>query len=759
MRTPPTSLTGLTRFSRRQFLHSTALAAGAALSTSPAMARGEKLNLAAIREAYLNTPEEAVFLERARILDETRRRYGGLLPGVRQGRVLQDLCEQITPVVCPDDVLLGRVREQVPTAEEEAFIAAHPKMFIRAGVPGWLESASIYVPDWEHLLRVGIGGLIEEVESVRRDAMPDAQDTLEGIRLSLQAVSALLKRYGGEARRAALDTDREEAAERLRNAADACEAVAVAPPRDLHEALQLFIAFHMALSCLVGGRNVTPGRMDQYLLQFYQKDLAAGKLDRQQVVELVAAMMLMLCQLSGTVATDFQNKKRTPNRYSHYYITLGGVKADGSSAVNELSSVFLDARRLVEFRDPTLSIRYFRGIDREFWGKAVALMRDGLPVFSYNDAAVLAAQNKLGVPDQLARNYAHCGCLLCVLPGRDLSPGRGNHNGPRAVLLAINGAVDPATGRRIGQTTPPVDTLGDFESFFDAVRAQLRCSLTAAVQRRASGKGERSLGHPLLARPLLDGYLQGASFRRNVEQCLIGVATMIDSLLAVREVVYRRKMLTLGELAAALREDFVGYERLHAYVMNRVPTYGCDDPDVTEMTRRVSEAWVEEVSAAGRSRTDVVLRPAFYSWLYNVEFGKVTGATPDGRRAGEPLSSDQLPSPGRGRAPTEVLGAMAQLAHDCTCSGGTTFNISPSHFRGPAGAGRLAALIEGYFAQGGLQLHFIVADLAMLRDAVKHPERHGNLMVRVAGFSEYFVRLTPEVQQEIIRRVRQGTDE
>ena len=499
--------------------------------------------------------------------------------------------------------------------------------------------------------------------------------------------------------------------------------------------------------------------MDQYLLRYYKRDLGEGRLTRQEAVELVAAMMLMLSQLSGAVATDFQSEKRTPNRYSHYYITLGGVKADGRSAVNELSSVFLDARRLVEFRDPSLSIRYFAGIDREFWGKAVALMRDGLPVFSYNDASVLAAQKRLGVSDELARDYAHCACLLCVLPGRDLPPSRENHNGPLAVLLAINGGVEPMAGNRIGEATPPPEAMGDFESFFDAFRRQMRYSLAAAAaQHRGRGQGDRSFGYPLLARPLLDGGLRGTRPRRNVEQCFVGVATTINSLLAVREVVYRRKMLTLGELAAALSKDFAGCERLRAYLTNRVPSYGCDDPEVMEMTRRVSQAWVEDVAVAGRG-TDVVLRPNFHSWLYNMELGKVTGATPDGRLAGTPLSSDQIPSRGRGRAPTEVLRAIAQLSHKCTCSGGTTFGISPSHFRGPAGADRLSALIEVYFAEGGLQLHFIVADAATLRDAVANPERHGDLLVRVAGFSEYFVRLLPEVQQEIIRRVEQGADE
>ncbi|MCX7825256.1 MAG: hypothetical protein N2689_06825 [Verrucomicrobiae bacterium] len=737
---------------RRQFLHTATLAVVAGKFGGTALGRGHELNLAAIHQAYLSAPEEAVFLERARILDETRRKYAALPPCARQGRVLQDLCREITPVVCPDDVLLGRVREQVPTAKDEDFIRAHPELFNCGGVPGWLESASIYVPDWEHLLQAGIGGLLDEVELARRDAPPAAQDALEGIQLSLQAVSTLLRRYAQEARRAAQRANSNRAAEQLRRAAEACEAVAVAPPKSFHEALQLFIVFHMALACLIGGRNVTPGRMDQYLVPFYERGLRDGILVREEAVGLLAAMMVMLCQLSGSVATDFQSKKRTPNRFSHYYVTLGGVKTDGSSAVNELSDAFLEARRLVAFRDPTLAIRYFGGMDREFWGRAVTLMRDGLSVLTYNDASVITGLKRFGVPEEQARDYALCGCLLCVLPGRELPPLRDNYNAPLAVLLAMNGGWDPVTGKRTGVATPPAEALADFESFFAAYREQLRHRLAAAAQYQQRNQGKGPLGYPLLARPLLRGYLRGATPRRNIEQCFVGLATTIDSLLAVREVVYQRKMLTLPELAAVLCKDFAGYERLRAYLLNRVPSYGCDDQEVTEMTRRVAQAWVEDVVAAGRN-TDAIFRPSFYSWLYNMEFGKATGATPDGRLAGAPLSSDQLPARGRGRAPTELLQAMAQLPHDWTCSGGTTFSISPSHFRGSAGAARLAALIEGYFAQGGLQLHFIMADAATLRDAMKHPERHGDLLVRVAGFSEYFVRLLPEVQQEIIRRL------
>jgi formate C-acetyltransferase len=169
------------------------------------------------------------------------------------------------------------------------------------------------------------------------------------------------------------------------------------------------------------------------------------------------------------------------------------------------------------------------------------------------------------------------------------------------------------------------------------------------------------------------------------------------------------------------------------------------------MIRRVAEAWCEEVGRSGAAH-GIRLRPSFYSWLYNIEMGKSTPATPDGRPAGEPLSSGQTPSQGNGRAPTEVLNSMAQLAHRRTCSGGTTFRINPSHFKGEGGVERLRALIETYFALGGLHIQFIPVQKETLLDAVQHPERHRDLVIRVTGFSARFVELPPDAQQEIIQR-------
>jgi len=700
-------------------------------------------------QAWLDTPDEAVYLERARILHDAMRHHAALPPGRRQGETIVDLCQRISLPVGHGDVLLGRVHEQLPTADDEAFIRQHPELFLAAGVPGWLDSASIYVPDWARLLEQGLGGLLADVERRQRQLPGAGRDAevrgewLEGVRLSLVGISRLVERYAAEARRLADASADASTAAAVLEAADACAAVAAAPPATLRQALQLFVLYHMVLSCVVGGRNVTPGRMDQYLLRFYERDLADGRLTRPQAVGLLAEMMRRLSQLTGQVATDFQSTKRSPNRYAHHYITLGGVDADGASAVNPLSLAFLDARRRVRHREPSLSIRHFPGIDPAFWRQAVAVLRDRLPAFAYNDRAVVPALVRCGIAERLARDYAHCACLACVVPGHGLPAARDNYNLPLLLLRAIGDG--PAE-------------LKTFELFFDAFRREVEGELRRRFPTGPHAAGPARPVYPLPAWPLFHGHLDALHDYSRAQtqyrdQHVVGLATTLDSLRAIDQAVYRDKRLPLAELAEALDENFAGREPLRLYLQNAVPRYGSDEAGVVALTRRVGRLWADEVARANQGLDHTVLRPGFHSWLYNLDQGRATPATPDGRQAGEPLSADHLPAPGRPLAPTDTLRAMALLPHDHTCSGGATLPLMASHFGGEAGLDRLRALIDTYFDQGGLQLHFILADTATLRDAMAHPDRHRELLVRVTGFSEYFVRLLPEVQEELIHRL------
>jgi formate C-acetyltransferase len=582
-----------------------------------------------------------------------------------------------------------------------------------------------------------------------------AKDYLHGVRLSLMAVGRLLDRYADAAtERAGRGDLPPECTHGLLKSAASCRAVARSAPRNLRDALQLFVMYHMVLSCLVGGRDVTPGRMDQYLLPFYRRDLRDGVLRRREAVELLAATMLMLPQLGGSIATDFQSAKRTPTRYSHYYITIGGLTEEGGSAVNELSFAMLDALRLADQRDVSVLVRHFGGIGRDFWMRAVEAMRDSLPVLVYNDDVLVPSRIRHGMGERRARGYAHCACLNCFTPGWDAPPLSEYYNAPLHLLRTIRAECEHHGGAS-AKAVVPAPEADDFDHLFDAFRLRLRTALHEAAGRNLPRKGH----YPLAAWPLFHGHLEVGerlfqSRETFVDQRLVGLATVVDSLLAVQEIVLRRKTASLPGLLLAIEADFVGREDLLAFVRHRLIAYGRDDADVLEMAARVGTMWVEEVEQAATTvkATNLHLVPSFYSWLTNLDMGRRTPATPDGRRNGEPLSGDYLPSAGRARTPTETLRCMAALPHGRTLSGGSPLRVDPSHFWQQEGLDRLAALIEGYFAQGGPQLHLVLADPKTLEDAIAHPQRHADLLVRVTGFSEYFVRLLPQVQRDLLSR-------
>ncbi len=381
-----------------------------------------RIDLDALRREYIHTPDDAVFLTRAKVLADAAGRFAELPPGERQGRIVEALCREMPIRVLPCDALLGRFVEEVPRGEDEAFARDNPQFFTAAGVPGLLDSAGLYCPQWSLLLDRGLAGLADDVSRVAQ-ACGDAarRDWLEGVRLSLGVVGALARRLAAEAREmagAAVEPD----AARLRGAAAAMERVCGEPPGTFREALQLFLLFHSVLAAVVGGRNVTPGRMDRYLACFYEADVASGALVRQEAVEFLAAAFVMMSQGSGSVSTDFQSTKRTPNHYSHYYITLAGRDADGRARTNDLSWAILDAIELAGTREPTAAIRYTEDIDRAFWLRAVSLMRDGRPVIAFNDESILGGLERCGIAREAALDYVQNGL-------RQLPPVRPRHAG------------------------------------------------------------------------------------------------------------------------------------------------------------------------------------------------------------------------------------------------------------------------------------------------------------------------------------------
>ncbi len=722
--------------------------------------------LARLRARRLAEDERLVCMERARILHATRERYANRSRVARQASVLRDLCEQITPVIEGEDILVGRMPEVLPSSEDEQFIGAHPELFAQPGVPGWLDSISIYIPDWEWLLEVGLGGIAAEARR-RLDLLPDADEErrefLTGAIRGLEAVATLCRRYAAGARKQAELAPTEQRRVELGEIAARCERVAWEAPASFVEGLQLLQLVHMVLSCVVGGRDVTPGRLDQYLLRLYQQDLTSGTLDRDEAPLLLAMLFLRLSQMGGN-ATDFDdNLRRSPCRYTHLYVTVGGTDGAGNDATNELSFLVLHAIRLLCYKEPTVVVRYREDMPAAFRTKVAELIKERLPVTIYNDDVVLRALARQGVSPDLARGYAHCACHNATIPGHEAGTGVGGfHNLPQLLLLAINGGRDPGTGTQVGAPTPPATEIASFEQLWEALGEQIRSHLANARKRMDDWWRREFEG----ACPLLQSCLMRESIGRgepawraarvsHLNHYLMGLGTTVDSLTAIRGLAFEQHELQLGELVEVVAANWEGREALRRSIPRRFPRYGQDSPESRELAARLGEMWVAEVEEASRGMARLEMWPGFYSHAVHVHKGKRTPATPDGRRAGDPLSENQGPSAATPFcSPTTILNAMADLPFDHTPSGATTLALAPSDIAGEPGTEKLLALIESYFGMGGLQLHINVVDADTLEEAVRAPERHSQLMVRVAGYSAYFTRLSRDLQEDIVRRHR-----
>jgi len=722
-----------------------------------------EVRLGRLRAKRLAEDDRSVCMERAQILASARERHAGSPRVERQAAILRDLCEAITPVIEPEDVILGRMPECVPDAQQEDVIRQHPELFCEPGLPGCLDSMGIYVPDWRWLLECGVGGIAdcargqldaEGVEENERSFLLAAADAME-------SVSRLLCRYAEEARRLATGELSPERRQELTAAAQRCERVSWAAPESFAEALQLMQIVHLTLSCLVGGRDVTPGRLDQYLFPLYRTDTASGALSRSEAIVLLAMFFLRLSQMAGS-GTDFDdNVRRTPCKYTHLYVTVGGSDLEGKSCVNELSFVVADAIRLLRYKEPTLLVRWHDSMDRAFAANVAALVRDQLPVTIYNDPVVVNALVAQGVERGAAHQYAHSACHNSIVPGHEAASGPGGfHNAPGLLLLAMAAGRGAQSGEQIGAPTPNPGDIASFEQLWGAFVEQVRFEL-ANTRRLWEQRWREQYAEacPLLPSSLMKFCLDRhqpawqAAAVSHFNHHLMGLATVVDSLLAIRHVVFDQRERTLSGFIDVLREDWTGHDELREQIRKRLPRYGQAADEAARLTSRVGRMWVDEVEAAARGMERLAMWPGFYSHLSHVWAGKRTMATPDGRRAGDPLSENLAPSPGTPRcSPLSILQAMAQLPFDHTPSGAAILSLSSSDFAGLEGPQRLLALIESYFRMGGLHLHVNAIDPTILHAAMETPERYQDLMVRVAGFSGYFTQLSRDVQLDVVRR-------
>ncbi len=587
------------------------------------------------------------------------------------------------------------------------------------------------------------------------------QEELKAMRVCAEALICFAERHATKARElASSETDPQRIAELDRIAA-VCTHVPAHAPRDLWEALQYYWFVHLGVTSELNPWDAfCPGKLDQHLLPFYQQGLEAGTLTREQAGELLQCFWI-----------KFNNQPAPPkvgvtaaesSTYTDFaQINLGGVKPDGSDAVNEVTYLILDVIEAMRLLQPSSSIQVSKKNPDRFIKRAARIIQTGFGQPSvFNSDLIVQELVRMGKTVTDARNGGSSGCVEVGAFGKENYNLTGYFNMPKVLEVTLHNGVDPLSGRRIGLATGDAASFRSFDELLEAFRQQLNHFID--VKARGNNVIER-LYSTYMPAPFLslliddcitsrrDYHSGGARYNTTYLQG-VGLGTMADSLSAIKYHVFDHKTLTMDELLTALSKDFVGHTRTQQMLLNRTPRYGNDDDYADLVMRAVFEAYYDAVE--GRPNTKggtyhINLLPT----TCHVYFGSVIGATPDGRRAHTPLSEGISPVQGADRhGPTAVIKSASKMDHART--GGTLLNqkFTPQLLRDDGDLDNLVHLIRTYFKLDGHHIQFNVVDAPTLRAAQQHPEQHRNLIVRVAGYSDYFCDLGKALQDEIIAR-------
>ncbi len=618
-----------------------------------------------------------------------------------------------------------------------------------------------FAADYRTFLPLGVAGVLEKIETSRQALDPadpaygKKSDFLEAAGITMRAFSALIRRYADAARArvaAAAPADRV----RWCDIAEVCTHIMTQPPRTYREALTLTWMTYVAF-CLEGRYAMAFGRMDQYLWPYLKADLEAGRIDRETAVEYTACALYKIGEWRIVAGGDDVSN-----------IAIGGVDPQtGENAVNELTFILLEAVHRCNIPGPNLSARISVKNPPEFLTEALKVIGTGLgyPALM-NDEINVAALVRMGYPVEEARDYCMVGCIENFLPGKQPPWSDGRFDNPRYLEATLTRGYSLIDGRRFSIDTGDPAGFATMADFMAAYEKQLRFAAeeyVCAFNNRNAGLNPVQYMSPFLScfcddciERALDINDGGARYPSAHGAGCMGIGTVADALAAIEQLVYIEREITLPELTEALRANFEGYALLRAKLL-AAPKYGNNDDFVDKYA-----VWFVQFLAGLFDQYRTPDGGRYYigiaSNTSNIPAGKLVGATPDGRLAGEPLSDAASPTYGRDKkGPLAVAQSISKP--DYTLVGlGTVLNqkYSPSMFSSPERIERLAAIIRTYFARGGQEVQINSVSRDILSDAIEHPEQYRSLVVRVSGFSAYYTALDPDVQKDILARTEQG---
>ena len=584
---------------------------------------------------------------------------------------------------------------------------------------------------------------------------------LQAMQIASQAIICFAERHAEKLEDLAESSRDTKRITELKSMAAICRRVPAHAPATIHEALQHYWFIHLGvITELNPWDSFNPGRLDRSLYPIYKHEIEAGTLTQEKVSELLQAFWIKFNNHPSPPKVGITAEES--NTYTDFsLINLGGLMANGSDAVNDLSYIILDVIEEMRLLQPSSMVQISKKNPDRFLHRALRIVKTGFGQPSiFNTDAIVQELMRQGKSVEDARNGGASGCVESGAFGTEAYILSGYFNIPKILELTLNNGVNPLTGKQLGLATGDPCTFKSFDVLFEAFKKQLNHFVDIKVLGN-------NIIHSIFAKHLPAPFLSlltqdcihngrdynagGARYNTTYIQG-VGLGSITDSLAAIKYHVFDHKKLGIGDFIQVLHDDFVGADAFLFDLIYKTPKYGNDDEYADNIALAVFEVYYDAVnnrptSIGGKYRVNLLPTTC------HVYFGNMMGATPDGRKAHQPLSEGISPVQGCDtKGPTAVIRSAAKLDHIRT--GGTLLNqkFSPAFFADEESISKLGSLVRSYFRMDGHHIQFNVVSVETLRDAQKHPEKYRDLIVRVAGYSDYFNDLGEDLQNEIINR-------
>ena len=606
-----------------------------------------------------------------------------------------------------------------------------------------------------------IAKTLAELDFINDPEATDKQQELQAMDISCDAAILFAERHAELAEKMAAEESDPQRKEELLKIADVCRWVPAHAPRDMQEAIQMYWFVHLGTVTELNGWDcMNPGHIDQHLYPFYKKGVEEGTMTREKAKELISCFWIKfnnqpappkvgVTALESGTYNDFTN------------INIGGIDREGKNAVNELSYIILEVQEELHELQPGLSIHVSKVTPDEFVMAGAKVIRQGHGYPSvFNPDTYTKELVRQGKTQEDANEGGCSGCIEVGAFGKEAYILTGYLNTPKILEITLNNGIDPMTGKRLGLETGDPRTFTSYEQLYEAYHQQMLYFVNMKLAVNNYIERMFSLYAPATFLSLFiddcitrgrDYYSGGARYNTTYIQCT-GLGTITDCLSTLKKHVFEDKKFTMDELLNAVAHNFDGNEKMRQFIMNRTPFFGNDDDYADLIAVKVYDDLVEAIEGHPNTRGGKTQLNMLSTTCHNY-FGSVCGASVNGRLAHFAISDGTSPAHGADtNGPTAVIKSLGKL--DQTKSGGTLLNVRfvPTLLKRDEDLKKLVSLIRAYFAMGGHHIQFNIVDTQTLLDAQQQPDDYKDLLVRVAGYSDYFNDMTEQLQNEIIAR-------